>query len=759
MRRHRSASELTGRSRVSEPGTIDRLGPVGRLGVLFVLGASLAVSSSGPARGYVAPGSIDHVLEGAIATGLSADGRLVAFHTSADDLVPGDENRTSDVFVLDRETGEVERVSVAGDGAEGNRTSSGGKITPDGRFVTFSSLADNLVPGDTNEAYDVFIHDRLTGGTERVSLAGDGSQGELGGGEADVSADGRYVSFVSSSSDLVAGDTNGFLDVFVRDRATGMTERVSVASDGSQAESFSKWASISDDGRMVAFYSLASNLVPRDTNLYGDIFVHDRVDHLTHRVSVSTEGREHHSYVNAELFGRSAGPSTPPVISGNGRFVAFASNAGNASLYTGHVPDDDAGWSDIFVHDLETGVTERVSVTSDGRQAELVANESGTWTYGNSFGPSISDDGRHVAFWSEAATLTPDDTNEKHDVFVHDRLTGITERVSVAEDGSDLGKHANSPVISGDGRHVVFQVADSFSEGIGVEVLHSDRGPGVGVGALSASAEEGAVNAAGWASFSGAVVTAATDPLGDALPPGYEVGGEILRASLVLRPEREDLLFRMRVATLPWNLHSLGETCVTPAVCGVKVKPRVPGPVYGLEFTLDGVRHEVRATRSALGATWAASGGEPVIPFRFGLYRCEPVCLKVAQLAGSIGQAGQEVWVTIPMDVIPGASGSTLAGLRAYAAAGDPEIGGVADLDEVFLPAAPIPVPSVGLGIAEAGTPQEDVAFDVYADLSSGSFSGTLAASARPAGQYDVWARGCLGEECGGASKLVSIGG
>src|SRR5438445_496038 len=199
-----------------------------------------------------------------LGSALSADGRFVAFDSAATDLVAGDTNGVSDVFVHDRQTGTTERVSVASDGTQGNDASFYSALSADGRFVAFDSDATNLVAGDTNGTTDVFVHDRQTGTTERVSVAsGGGTQGngKSGGFFAfpALSADGRFVAFQSDAPNLVAGDTNGTTDVFVHDRQTGTTERVSVASGGSQGNGCSAGPVLSADGRFVAFHRPATN--------------------------------------------------------------------------------------------------------------------------------------------------------------------------------------------------------------------------------------------------------------------------------------------------------------------------------------------------------------------------------------------------------------------------------------------------------------------------------------------------------------------
>jgi Tol biopolymer transport system component len=359
---------------------------------------------------------------------ISADGRYVAFVSDASNLVPGDTNGVRDVFVYDRQTGQTTRVSVASDGIQGNDGSGSPSISADGRYVVFASTADNLVPEDTNSVGDVFIHDRQTGQTSRVSVSSDGTQGNGVSYNPSISADGRYVAFASAANNLVPGDTNNMVDIFVHDRQTGQTSRVSVASDGTQGNIHSTGPiSLSAGGRYVAFGSGANNLVPDDTNGSVDIFVHDRQTGQTSRVSVASGGAQGNSF------------SDFPSISADGRYVAFQSNASNL------VPDDTNGWSDIFVHDRQTIMTSRVSVASDGTQGNY-------W----SWQPSISADGRYVAFTSFADNLVPGDTNGYLDIFVHDLQTGQTSRVSVASGWTQGNGDSNRASISADGYHIAF---------------------------------------------------------------------------------------------------------------------------------------------------------------------------------------------------------------------------------------------------------------------------------------------------------------
>lgn len=278
---------------------------------------------------------------------LSGNGRYVA---SSD--------WSGEVMVYDRVMGQTTRVSVASDGTQGDNSSFGAAISHDGRYVAFASLANNLVPTDTDTSCvealgapcaDVFVHDRMTGQTALVSVASDGTKGNGASGYLTgvaISANGRYVAFGSGASNLVSGDTNGIGDVFVHDRQTGQTTRVSVASDGTESNDNSRVSAISADGRYLVFISSASNLVAGDTNqceddnrtyLDGhcpDVFVHDQGTGATVRVSTATDGTEGN---NAAAF------YDPAAITANGQMVVFASHASNL------VPDDTNGMQDIFL--------------------------------------------------------------------------------------------------------------------------------------------------------------------------------------------------------------------------------------------------------------------------------------------------------------------------------------------------------------------------------------------------------------------------
>ena len=223
---------------------------------------------------------------------ISADGLFVSFYSPASNLVIGDTNGTLDTFLYDRQTSTIERISVASGGGQGNDVSGISSISADGRFVAFFSYASNLVAGDTNNDPDIFVRDRQFGTTERVSVNSSGAEGNDLSVDTSISADGRYVAFYSEASNLVAGDTNGTADVFVRDRQTSTTERISVASGGGQGNVHSVRPSITPDGRFVAFDANAYNLVAGDTNDANDVFVHDRQTGTTELLSVDSNGAQ-----------------------------------------------------------------------------------------------------------------------------------------------------------------------------------------------------------------------------------------------------------------------------------------------------------------------------------------------------------------------------------------------------------------------------------------------------------------------------------
>jgi Tol biopolymer transport system component len=384
------------------------------------------------------PGQLSRVSvssTGAQATGysdypaMSADGRFVAF-ASAANLVPDDHNGVNDTFVRDRVAGTTELVSVSSSGTEGNRSSGDGVpvISADGRYVAFASRATNLVPHDTNRTQDVFIHDRLTGTTRRVSVSATGREANGGSEDPAISADGKLVAFDSGASNLVRGDTNHANDVFVRNLARGITWRVSRRSDETQGALNSFSPAISAHGRYVAFAS-GSALVRDDTNRNYDVYVRDRLLGTTQRVSVSSSEGQARGLSGETL-----------AISPHGRFVAFSSMA--ADLVAGDTNRN----SDVFLRDRRLGTTQRISVSTDGTQGNGYSSE-----------PVVSAGGRYVAFTSTAALVPGLPRRLGFDqIFLRDLSAGTTELLSVDANNQPGGFGSSDPAMSPDGRFVAF---------------------------------------------------------------------------------------------------------------------------------------------------------------------------------------------------------------------------------------------------------------------------------------------------------------
>lgn len=363
---------------------------------------------------------------------ISADGRFVVWDSVDTDLVAGDTNRAVDVFLRNTKRGTTIRISVSSSGAQANGQSANPAISADGRYIVYSSNASNLVPKDTNGESDIFVYDRIARTTKRVSVATGGAQA-VGGSNwiftADVSADGRYVAFASSASNLVPGDTNRGTDVFVRDTLLKTTTQVSVDSEGNPSDERDDgnavFLGMSPDGRYVVFTSSATNLiVGRTTDPFELVYVRDTVNGTTTLASADNSGNPANN--------GSAGNS----ISLDGRYVTFFSSASNLAPYN--------GLSHVFVRDLLTGTNTMLVSPS----IELGEGD-----------PYISADGRYVAFESNADNLVPGDTNRVGDVFVRDLVTGTTVRANVSSAGVQSAKSGGSSAcmgMSGDGRYVLF---------------------------------------------------------------------------------------------------------------------------------------------------------------------------------------------------------------------------------------------------------------------------------------------------------------
>ncbi len=337
---------------------------------------------------------------------------------------------------------------MSGTGVQGNGTSSRASISGNGRYITFVSAASNLVPNDTNGVTDTFVWDRVTGKIVRVSVSSEGRQGNRGydywGGPPSISAHGRFIAFESMASNLVPGDTNGRSDVFVRDRDT---DRDNIYDEPGAVSTtrVSAWTnggnkpSISANGRHVAFVTSTEWTGDRnDATL--DVFSYDRLTGQTALVSVSTQGVQDGGY-----------PSWDPSISGDGRFIAFWSRA--PSLVGQH-PDDPV--ADVFVRDRDTDRNGVFDEPGKVRTLLVSAGVRGVKANDDSVRPFISSSGRYIAFESNASNLVAGDTNRQRDIFVRDWYRGTTARISLSAAGVQSNNQSVVASISAHGRYVVF---------------------------------------------------------------------------------------------------------------------------------------------------------------------------------------------------------------------------------------------------------------------------------------------------------------
>jgi Tol biopolymer transport system component len=461
-------------------------------------------------------GGISGGTDGAIPT-ISADGRYIAFDSFDGGYVPNDNNNVFDVFVRDMTTETTELISQANAivqllTADGISSVSGHSLSADGRFIAFVSLADNLAANDTNDYQDVFVRDIQNGTNILVSV------NSAGGGSANgfstrpvISANGRYVAFVSNAPDLTANKTNRTDDIFVRDLQAGTTTLVSVSADGAtsgNAESSSP--QISSDGRYVVFFSAAKNLVSNDASRGAEIFWRDIPNGLTVSVTTNgnavdlvsmtadgryvaaarffpvrqlfvwdaqTRGKTYDTLSTASTFGFVLSPDGRTLISlsatntnraiivhdlvtDTDRIIGYSATPGGPQtqvsgdgrfvtfVSVANAPNAPNGTNNVFLYDLQTATTTLVSFNRD-RTGE---------GDGPSDSPSISGDGRFITYRSDAHDLVTGDNDNESDVFLFDRLTGTTTLISVNQTGSGPGNgRSSTPVMSADGGTVVFK--------------------------------------------------------------------------------------------------------------------------------------------------------------------------------------------------------------------------------------------------------------------------------------------------------------
>lgn len=584
-----------------------------------------------------------------------------------------------------------------------------------------------------------------------------------------MSGDGRYIAFSSDGRNLWPGDTNFARDVFVHDVTTGRIELVSISSTGELGNDTSINPVLSDDGRFVAFQSYANNFAEVDNNLYPDIYVHDRETGTTEIVSVDSNGQLADGgalYLDISSDGRYVAfssladglvagdtnlqqdvfvhdrqtgetdivsvstdgrfgnnDSRIPSISDDGRFVSFESTATNL------VPQDTNAASDIFVSDRELGITRRVTTTSNG----VEALSGGTPHAPGSFFASLSPDGRFVAFQSDAPNLMPgDDAARDFDVFVHDLLTGATIVGAYGLDGAAPDFGGGTPQLGRDGRLISFSSRSTnlVPEGNNEwnDIFVHDRGPSTGIGGIDVEIVGDQIQADGWASFAGDRIAYASDAADDA-DRGWELGGELTGVSVAARPELGDLFVRWELAHLP----------------GVDtVAAGAPGVVHALAFQMGGTNYELRAAR--FDAARVPS---------FGLYSCDVACTEVAELDGGYGESGSEITMSVPLDTLGLEEGGSITGATAFAGIGHGAAGVLHRLDEIALGDFTLPRIEISFGLAPPGRDASDVVFDGPATLTNGRFTGAFPTLGH--GGFELWARGCFGDVCGVAKTPIPV--
>lgn len=372
---------------------------------------------------------------------ISANGNIVAFSSQASNLVPGDTNSTSDIFVFNRTTKQTELISKGLNGQSANSWSRTPSMSADGRYIAYITTASNIMegvacPGSDPMCANIIVHDRTTRTNKlanrntlglRVGVSLENVDGAIG---PVISADGQFVAFRSSSRIISPLDTNTVADIFVRNLQANVTRVASVDNAGYTGNQRSNAFSISGDGRYVVF-GTDSALVPEDTNSFEDIYLRDLQMGTTKLISTAKNGGPITSFATTDR----------PDISNDGRYVVFQSNASEI------VAGDDNNRLDVFLHDTQTNTTQRISVTTSGAGGN-----------DNSGQPAISGNGRYVVFTSSASNFVFGDANDTFDVFVHYRDYGLTRRVSLASHAGAGGNGPSvDPAISNDGKIITFK--------------------------------------------------------------------------------------------------------------------------------------------------------------------------------------------------------------------------------------------------------------------------------------------------------------
>ena len=392
--------------------------------VALASGCDLVVRSSVEASGTGEPNGAS------FEPSLSEDGRFMAFTSAASNLVPGDDNSSSDVFVRDHQSGVTELISVNTSGGFANDFSERPDISPDGRYVVFASWASDLVAGDSISTPDVFLRDRQNGTTELISVDSNEIPGTIGSLGGSVSDSGRYVAF--QSFDQFENDTNSDWDIYLRDRTLGTTRLMSTDSSNTTAAGASFDPAVSGDGSTVVWWASSDNIVAGDSNGQPDVFW--RTTGLLIKLLISQPNGG----------GQADGGSRSPDVSYNGSFVVFDSNATN--LVTGDTNSE----SDVFRWDINQAPGDPL--------ARISERGDGTEPNGRSLLARINDDGDKVLYVSRADNLLPvsagtGDTNGLQDAYLWESgvnslvsrtwkgepTNGASQRGTISHDGSVLG--------------------------------------------------------------------------------------------------------------------------------------------------------------------------------------------------------------------------------------------------------------------------------------------------------------------------------
>ncbi|MGH2752964.1 MAG: TolB family protein [Actinomycetota bacterium] len=638
-------------------------------------------------------GITDHVCPG---SDINADGSYVVFSSSAP-LVEEDTNAACDIYLRDRSDGNVVRLSVASDGSQalptgqellGRYTSVRPSISETGRYVAFQSIAANLVDGDTNLDWDTFVHDRNDRTTTRVSLGNDEEQTpraecaplcSVPRYASSISANGRYVAFGSEADNLVPGDDNDTSDIFVRDLDRSQTMRIVSTCE----ECHSEAPSISANGRFVVYTSGQKN-----------VFVHDMETGKEERATWLNDGTEP-GLLDGDTLTLAEGGRQ---ISNDGRDVVFVSNVEK------FIPSDTnwdpcqtgnlrASMPDVFVRDLKTGRTERVSVDSTGTEGELGGGggNTGGSCSGVHSGASISPNGRFVSFHSLTSFFEADKGTScpqlpiecslipgDNDTFVFDRRTGSLHWTSTALNGGDSTTETStnackatdsfSSALSSNGRFALFtSCADNLVPGdtneewdFFVRDMGTDRWSGIGREA-SPPEPDPDVLCIGATCIPPLGTVGQEDPDSDVGRVLSDRGADLIGARIAYRPGYGDLFVVEELEELP------------PMGVGPRTAVGPPLLVYGLRFVAEGRNHEVRVT-SALGGS-------------FELFTCgtdwEPPCNKLGSLQGGFGTTGKRIVFSLPLNSIGLSDGGELEDVEVFTGLGGPATGATMVLDRL----------------------------------------------------------------------------